>query len=140
MTAEDFTCNPEAEAAAEAVLAARRSGVCGSAAMLDALEAAESAYEQQAAARQAQEDAKQVEQLASVKAAAGSQVGAAAASAAGLAAAQLPQVHPLPVGPAQWGAGSDERPPDTPRKAAICEGTREKMVQAVFEALQANPR
>ncbi len=140
MTAEDFTSNPEAEAAAEAVLAARRSGVCGSAAMLDALEAAESAYEQQAAASQAQPRTKHVEQLASLKAAAGSQVGAAAASAAALAAAHLPPVHPLPVGPAQWGAGSDERPPDTPRKAAICEGTREKMVQAVFEALQANPR
>ncbi|KAL4437454.1 hypothetical protein ABPG75_004593 [Micractinium tetrahymenae] len=140
ITAEDFTTDPEAEAAAAAVMEARRSGRSGSAAMLDALEAAESAYEQQAAARQAQAHAKRVEKLASLKAAANSRVGAAAAAAAAAAATQLQLVNPLPVGPAEWGAGGGERLPDTPRKAAICEGTREKMVQAVFEALQANPR
>jgi hypothetical protein len=31
-------------------------------------------------------------------------------------------------------------PPDTPRKAAISEGTREQMIEAIFTALHANPR
>lgn len=110
--------------------------------MLDALEEAESAYERQAAARQAQAQTERDKKLAALRAAAGSQAGAAAeaAAAAAAATAQLPPVAPLLLGLGLGSAGAGERLPDTPRKAAICEGTRERMVQAVFEALQLNPR
>lgn len=37
-------------------------------------------------------------------------------------------------------AAAEVAPPDTPRKAAICEATRERIIQALFQALQANPR
>lgn len=44
-------------------------------------------------------------------------------------------------GPGATGMAADHTPqPDTPRKAAICEGTREKMVQTLFQSLQDNPR
>lgn len=133
MTAEEFTSDPGAQAAADAVLAARRSGRSGSAAMLDALEAAEGTYERQHEARKLQAQAHGLQGPALQAAASHGQAG-------GAVAVQVPPGAPQAAGPGQWGAAGNERAPDTPRKAAICEGTREKMVQAVFEALQANPR
>ena len=57
--------------------------------------------------------------------ASGLDAGAAAEAAAAAAAAEL---------------AAEVAPPDTPRKAAICEATRERIIQALFQALQANPR
>lgn len=112
MTIEDLSNDPGAGAAAAAVLAAHKSGLHGSAAMMDVLEAAETAFESMAAA----ETAEAARQLGSPR---------------GLGSA-------APAPPALGVGGS--QPPDTPRKAAIAESTRERMIQSVFEALQANPR
>ncbi len=65
--------------------------------MLDALEAAEAAFEQQEAAAEQQ---RQIDRIASIKGGAGPGASAAAAAAAAAAAMAVP-------------------PPDTPRKAAI---------------------
>ncbi|KAI7837059.1 hypothetical protein COHA_009135 [Chlorella ohadii] len=120
MTEADFE-DPAGDAAAAAVMAARRQGHNSSSQMLDALEAAEAAFEQQEAAAEQQ---RQIDRIASIKGGAGPGASAAAAAAAAAAAMAVP-------------------PPDTPRKAAIApisEGTRERIISALYEALQANPR
>lgn len=80
--------------------------------MMDALEAAETAFEAEEAGEEAR--AASLGRPGSHKRSGGGGGGAAPAPAPGM------------------------QPPDTPRKAAICEGTREKMIQAVFEALRVN--
>lgn len=118
MTEADYKDDPAGDAAAAAVLATCKQlgGRPSSSAMLDALEAAEDAYEQQ------QEQQRQQQQGVG----AGSYVSTSITSISGVGDAEA-----LPASPRQ---------PDTPRKAAICEATRERIIQKIFEALQTNPR
>lgn len=111
MTEADYG-DAAGDAAAAALTAVHRQGRCTSAAMLDAMEAAEASFERQ-------------------QAAAGRSGASGATGMAGLR-------RDAAAGGAV--AAGHALPPDTPRKAAICEGTRERMVQALFQSLQDNPR
>lgn len=105
------------DAAVAAVAAAHRQGRSGSNDMLDVLEAAEAKFDQQhatGAGAGADQQGSPMEQKSSP------QGGQPAANTAWL--------------------DQHAAPPDTPRKAAISEGTREQMIEAIFTALHANPR
>ncbi|KAI3429885.1 hypothetical protein D9Q98_010196 [Chlorella vulgaris] len=105
------------DAAVAAVAAAHRQGRSGSNDMLDVLEAAEAKFDQQhatGAGAGADQQGSPMEQKSSPQ--------------GGQPAANTAWLH------------QHAAPPDTPRKAAISEGTREQMIEAIFTALHANPR
>jgi hypothetical protein len=148
MTEADFE-SEAGEAAAAAVLQAHlHPGLNGSAsgAVLDALEDAEAAFEQQHAPQQQQAQQQQLGMGEQAAAQSGGGGGGGLqvplSTGGGGAGAASPSWSGLALGPVAGAPASQELalPPDTPRKAAICEATRERIIQKLFEALQANPR